>query len=181
MTRHFADKAPHRISVIPLVSFEDHTVARTLHYTQMALLEPGIQRVHIAACCGFADAQHLAVVEEFPGRPVPKQFKQKAAPSPLAVCRVGIGLISQALPEFFYILRAALYVNAFPFMILKSKMVFSNAEFKIFELSLYSSFTDAEFFGDLLLGNRLPSFQQDPEDLLNPWRKLHNLPPLIHT
>ena len=89
----------------------------------MALLEPGIQGVHIAPGGGFADAEHLAVVEKLARRSVPQEFEQKAAPSPFAVRGVRIGLVAYAFAERRYVLLAPLYVDAFPFMIFQGQMI----------------------------------------------------------
>ena len=142
----------------------------------MTLLEPGTQSVHVAAGRSLADTEHLTVVEKLARRSVSQKFEQKAAPSPFAVRGVRIGLVAHTFSESRNILLASLYVDAFSFMGLQAQMILSDTQLQVFEFPLHRSFADAQFICDLLFPDRLLPVQQDPEDLLNPRCKLHNIP-----
>ena len=172
----FLNEAAHRLSVVALVSLQDHAVSGSSDDAQMALLKPAAQGIHITAGRCLADAQHLTVVKEFARRPVTEQFEQQSPSSSVPVRRVRILLSPEAVLQLVQICLLPFEDYAFSFVVFQFEMIGFDAELQIIELSLYSSLADAQLIRDLLLSHGPAARQQDLQNLLNPGCKFH-LPP----
>ena len=159
------DESAHGLPVVPFRAAQYDPVARTADHFKMIAGKPIAQGLHVAGNGRLTDAEHLAVVIQLSGFPIPQKFKEQV-PSPFIDSGLLHAVVPEPAAELFDILLLPGEHDPFSLVVNKAESVGAYIAFQKAEFPLDGPLADPKLIRDLLFGHGSLSAQQNFQNLL---------------